>query len=41
MQEPNFLFLFFLTMLFLSICLLIFYKFDVLEPGVLLPATMG
>lgn len=41
MQEPNFLLLFFLTMLFLSICLLVFYKFDVLEPGVLLPATMG
>lgn len=41
MQEPNFLFLFFLTMLFLSIGLLIFYKFDVLEPGVIMPATMG
>lgn len=41
MVEPNFLLLFFLTILLLSIGSLLFYKFDVLEPGVLMSATMS
>lgn len=40
MVEPNFLLLFFLTVLLLSMGSLLYYKFDVLEPGVLMSATM-
>lgn len=41
MVEPNFLSLFFLTVLLISIGSLLYYKFDVLEPGVLMSAAMA
>ena len=40
MIEPNFLFLFFLTMALLTVGVFIFYQYDILQPAVLMSGSM-
>lgn len=40
MIEPNFLFLFFLTMVLLTVGVFIFYQYDILQPAVLMSGSM-